>query len=233
MSRNFPAQDDIVLTYSTPILARVVAEHEAVNENLSALILAREISTTGLDKSNIGGWHSGEDFLTWGGEDVKSVQQWFAQAIRGINDFAIGPERSSGELDATAWANISRAGDYHQPHFHPGNDWSGVYYVATGNDGSESSRSGCIDMLDPRSGVGMMHTPGLPYTGTVQFKPQPGMILVFPSWLVHYVHPHEGSSERISIALNARMINDQQASTDNKKEQNGKKRFWSSKRNGK
>ncbi len=231
MSRNFPIQDDIVLTYSTPILARVEPDHAMVNKNLSDLILAREAESTGLDKSNVGGWHSEENFLQWGTEDVTTIRDWFALAIRSINDFAIGPHRRSGELDASAWANVCRTGDYHQPHFHPGNDWSGVYYVATGTDGSEGARSGCIDMLDPRPGVGMMHSPGLPYTGTVQFKPQPGMILVFPSWLTHYVHPHEGPNERISIALNARMINDRTVETKGESQNGSGKRFWQRKKN--
>lgn len=215
-----------MLTYATPILARVVPDHITVNENLSALILDREITSNGLNKSNVGGWHSQEDFLKWGTTDVEVVKNWFALAIKSINDIAIGPERRSGELDATAWANVCRSGDYHQPHFHPGNDWSGVYYVATGNNGNETKTAGCIDMLDPRSGVGMMHTPGMPYTGTVQFKPEAGMILVFPSWLIHYVHPHEGPNARISIALNARMLDDQPASNNKLPRTKTRRRFW-------
>jgi len=208
MSRTVHIEDDILLAYTTPILARVVPDHQGVNKILRTLILECESAAPGLKKSNIGGWHSDEDFLQWDSESVRSLQHWFAMAIKSINDFSIGPDRSSGDLDASAWANVCRRGDYHQPHFHPNNDWSGVYYVATGNDGSESGIGGRIDMLDPRAGVGMMHTPGLPYTGTVQFQPEAGMMLVFPSWLVHYVHPHDGPDERISIALNARMVSD-------------------------
>jgi len=225
MSRTIQIEDDIMLAYTTPILARVVPDHKRVNGHLRTQILDCEATDPGLKKSNIGGWHSNEDFLLWDSDAVRSLQMWFAIAIRSINDFSIGPERSSGDLDATAWANVCRKGDYHQPHFHPNNDWSGVYYVATGNDGSETDRGGRIDMLDPRTGVGMMHTPGLPYTGTVQFQPEDGMMLVFPSWLVHYVHPHSGPNERISIALNARMLNDRA-----RPESGIRKRLWPGKK---
>ena len=35
-----------------------------------------------------------------------------------------------------------------------------------------------------------------------RIKPEPGQIVLFPSWLAHSVDPWEGDGERISIALN-------------------------------
>ena len=33
--------------------------------------------------------------------------------------------------------------------------------------------------------------------------PTPGLMVLFPSWLQHFVHPFFGKGERISIAFNA------------------------------
>ena len=32
--------------------------------------------------------------------------------------------------------------------------------------------------------------------------PKPGLMVIFPSWLYHYVNPFHGAGERISIAFN-------------------------------
>ena len=61
-------------------------------------------------------------------------------------------------------------------------------------------------MLDPRAGVGMLEGPGNSFLGTLQFEPKEGMVLIFPGYLVHHVHPHGGASERITIAFNASML---------------------------
>ena len=36
----------------------------------------------------------------------------------------------------------------------------------------------------------------------VLVQPKPGMLVVFPAWLEHWVHPFYGRGERISIAVN-------------------------------
>ena len=35
--------------------------------------------------------------------------------------------------------------------------------------------------------------------------PQPGLLVIFPCWLYHYVNPFRGKGERISIAFNIRL----------------------------
>ena len=38
-------------------------------------------------------------------------------------------------------------------------------------------------------------------------NPEPGMLLAFPAWLDHQVHPFFGRGEHISIAANVRVQN--------------------------
>jgi len=42
-----------------------------------------------------------------------------------------------GELNAVAWATVSRPGDYVKPHIHPLSTWSGVYFVS-GEDNTDA-----------------------------------------------------------------------------------------------
>jgi hypothetical protein len=38
--------------------------------------------------------------------------------------------------------------------------------------------------------------------GRYLIDPAPGLMIVFPSWLKHMVHPYYGTGERISVAFN-------------------------------
>ena len=95
------------------------------------------------------------------------------------------------------WANVLTRHGFNAPHHHLPQSWSGVYYVQTGTLGDgESDFSGWIEFLNPnqqQSSWGVGHH--------VQ-KPVDGMMLLFPSSQVHYVHPLKAKSQRITIAYN-------------------------------
>jgi hypothetical protein len=40
------------------------------------------------------------------------------------------------------------------------------------------------------------------FEGRYLVEPMPGLMVMFPSWLKHMVHPFHGSGERISISFN-------------------------------
>jgi Putative 2OG-Fe(II) oxygenase len=48
----------------------------------------------------------------------------------------------------------------------------------------------------------MVATPGEPFGQKLVIKPEPGMIVIFPSWMYHFVNPFHGDGERISVAFN-------------------------------
>jgi uncharacterized protein (TIGR02466 family) len=100
------------------------------------------------------------------------------------------------------WATVCRTGNYNAPHIHPDSAWSGVYYIDSGDPDRSTPLSSCLELLDPRTAAGGAHTPGDPFGHPVRIPPQAGMLVVFPSWLTHWVHPHSGQRERIAISLN-------------------------------
>lgn len=107
-----------------------------------------------------------------------------------------------------AWANVNRLGDYHDPHNHPHCYLSGTYYVQVPKDRATRKnrgdvRPGCITFYDPRAQANMTAIRGDPqieaeYTVT----PEPGLILMWPSFLKHFVHPNLSRALRISISFN-------------------------------
>ncbi|MDX1575010.1 MAG: putative 2OG-Fe(II) oxygenase, partial [Kiloniellales bacterium] len=58
---------------------------------------------------------------------------------------------------------------------------------------------------DPRPAIGVFDFPGITATGTWTLMPEPGLMLMFPSWLRHAVLPYYGESSRITIAFNIRV----------------------------
>jgi uncharacterized protein (TIGR02466 family) len=99
---------------------------------------------------------------------------------------------------------VLRRGDYFTPHTHPDAAWSGVLYVDAGDSGE--AHGGLLAFRDPRGGAGMVEAPTNRFdgAGTVHHVPRTGELVVFPSWLVHWVVPYQSDRPRISIAFNAR-----------------------------
>jgi len=96
------------------------------------------------------------------------------------------------------WANINPPGAYHPTHNHPNNYLSGVYYVAVPETGSH------LVFQDPRPVLIMPRTAtiGRVTANACVTQPQPGRMVIFPSWLRHHVPSNEGTTERVSIAFN-------------------------------
>lgn len=203
---DYATQDDTLVLWSTPLLRRQWPGSSDVNEDLKHLVLARAMESAGDSKSNVGGWHSQEDLLTWGGEAIATLQSWIITAFQDVTRAMTGGEVYDGLLELNAWANVNRTGDYNSLHTHPACAWSGVYYVDIGSKAPEDRpRSGALEFMDPRAGADMIAVPGAGFGAAKLIRPSNGEMIMFPSWLNHSVHPYWGQRERISIAFNIRL----------------------------
>jgi hypothetical protein len=90
-----------------------------------------------------------------------------------------------------------------RPHSHSDSAWSGVYYVDSGSEDPSRPLSGILEFLDPRAGTEAVSAPGDPYGEHFRVRPQAGLLVLFPSWLYHWVHPYAGERSRIAISFNA------------------------------
>jgi uncharacterized protein (TIGR02466 family) len=114
-----------------------------------------------------------------------------------------GPGTFKGTLSLSAWTAICRTGAYHAPHVHPDSAWSGAYYVDPGAGRPDSPLGGVLEFLDPRGGAEAVTAPGDPYGAPLRVQPEAGLLVVFPSWLYHWVHPYAGQTTRIAVSFNA------------------------------
>lgn len=193
---------EVTAAYPTPLGRLRVPDADAMNQILRELILAQEARYLSLGRSNIGGWHSQTDLLDSPDPGVAALSTWIDWAVNKMIDATAGSGGFKGGLSTTAWATICRAGAYHAPHSHPDSAWSGVYYVDAGTPNPDRPLSGVLEFLDPRAGVEAVTAPGDPYGEPLRIRPESGLMVVFPSWLYHWVHPYSGESPRIAVSFN-------------------------------
>jgi len=101
-----------------------------------------------------------------------------------------------------SWVNLHDRGGFNFLHIHDGTLLSGVFYLQV------PSGSGDLVFRDPRPGVLNASFKGSDVNGhsDVHLRPETGLVVIFPSWLEHYVEPHENDIVRISISFNALKI---------------------------
>jgi uncharacterized protein (TIGR02466 family) len=133
---------------------------------------------------------------------VAGLTTWITWAVRKMIEASAGDGRFKGTLSLSAWTAICRAGAYHAPHAHPDSAWSGVYYVDAGTGHPDSPLGGVLEFLDPRAGADAVTAPGDPYGESLRVRPESGLLVVFPSWLYHWVHPYVGQTPRIAVSFN-------------------------------
>jgi uncharacterized protein (TIGR02466 family) len=196
-------QLEVTQVFPTLIGRFRVPDPDMMNQGLHALILAEEAKYASLGRSNIGGWHSRPDFLSLQDPAVSALTAWLTWTLRKMIEASAGADTFRGTLAVSAWATLCRQGAYHAPHSHPDSAWSGVYYVDPGADNPNQPLNGVLEFLDPRSGVEAVTAPGDPYGEPIRVRPQPGLLVIFPSWLQHWVHPYTGQTPRVAISFNA------------------------------
>ncbi|MCI5108075.1 MAG: 2OG-Fe(II) oxygenase family protein [Pseudomonadales bacterium] len=195
--------------FETPVVYSKLKDGEAVMQALEQCIRQRMSESDGLQRSNIGGWHSDSDMLEWGGDAARQVANSAVAIAKRLSTFMEG---SVDDFDwfVRMWANVTPKHGLNHIHAHPGNLWAAVLYLDMGDGGSGSDVGGSLYMEDPRfpmaamreTSLRMLGVGGQPQKYEVDFKLQRGNLVVFPAWLRHGVRPYTGAGERISIAMN-------------------------------
>lgn len=189
--------------FSTPLLRYTVPDPNSLNESLLQEADAMRAATDGVAKSNRGGWHSDGNLFDRQTAPITTLRGYVNSALQDANQ-AIGSKADPEtlRLKLFGWMNANPKGAYNAPHTHPGAHWSGVYYVAQPD--VDEGNSGMIEFTAPRTDLADWRIlKAAPYRLKKKLRPQPGEMILFPSYLVHWVYPNEAEGERVSIAFNA------------------------------
>lgn len=180
---------------------------EQLAEIRDHLLTLRE-KDPGERRSNRGGWHSKGNLF---GADQRQFG-FLTDAVTKPLFAYIGEVfgyRGKLSLALSGWTIINRRGDYNAPHNHAANLLSGALYVQI----PAGMSGGAINFLDPRMNLNAHQTEAMSRLGVhppwknsnVTVKPKAGDLLIFPSWLNHYVEPFEcddPDAVRIVISFN-------------------------------
>lgn len=189
--------------FSTPLLRFQVPEHEALNSALLDEGSRLRAQDAGAEKSNRGGWHSSGNLFEQDAACITTLRGLAEAAVlKATGQITNKVDPATLALKLFGWMNANPPGGFNAPHTHPGAHWSGVYYVAQPE--VEEGASGMIEFLDPRSDLPNWRLLGASaFQLKKKIRPMPGEMVLFPSYLVHWVYPNETEEERVSVAFNA------------------------------
>ena len=189
--------------FPTAVWRFIVPGHEALNQTLLQLADdERSRDSAGIGRrSSVLGWHSNDklhrrpemqDFLAILHDNIAEV----GRAYR-IDTKQVGLEL------ATCWIIVNGKFASGALHCHPNAFLSGVYYI------SATENCGDIFFQDPRHAALMGACPvteHAPWTvRQISYRPAPGGMLIFPSWLSHGVEPNLSDAPRVSLSFNFRL----------------------------
>ena len=140
-------------------------------------------------------WQSGPDL------DKTEPFKWFAKDIsREVFKLIDIMEYQADTIEITGmWGNVLKPGETHQPHTHSNNFLSGVFYIDANNTSG-------ITFQDPRPGANVIlprkKVDHIDNASLLHYKAKTNRIIIFPSWLVHWVPTNKSTKDRISISWN-------------------------------
>ena len=193
-------QGDIIDLWPTKILQRYLKNFEKPNSLLLKLLNEmnkenKNISTDYRENNLLNLDHPGTNWLR------DSVNDAVIDYLKSASiDYSV-------DWQIHSWANINRLGDYHDPHNHPHSYLSGAYYLKVPSSieiGSrEDTRPNCISLYDPRPGINMGSIKKDPYIDPeFTIMPRPGLLMLWPAFINHFVHPNFSRKTRVSLSFN-------------------------------
>ena len=176
----------LLTVFKTPIWSFYIdADFNSAKENC----LAFEKTTTSSLHSNVGGFQS---------EDIE-IQNISVEIHNGLTNIVdelsneIGVNLSIGKK----WININRKNNYNISHHHGNSGFSGVIYITT------SPNCGNIVFQNPaQTGFSTIPPNVLGYEDRIIIPAETGRMVIFPSYLSHYVEMNNTDEPRISVAFN-------------------------------
>ena len=179
-------------------------EMKELNEELINLSLDLEKKNSGVVKSNIGGYQS--DYLQKSNRIIGATKDVILKAINQFADTIYVKKPYTVSFD-DPWLNVNRENHSNKTHTHPGSDLSLTYYCEV------PVNSGRIVFENPvlhqRTTMIWYEKHGMWNSEYIQFAPKKYDLIIFPSYLPHFVERNKSNKPRISLACNAQIRNDQ------------------------
>jgi uncharacterized protein (TIGR02466 family) len=184
-----------------PIFSSYVASMELHidNEALKQYCLELREEDKGLEMSNVGGWQSSPIEHPYG--EVEELLMEIKGAVKDLNDgLGFSPE---GKISLTGyWVNINSKYNHNEIHVHPASFYSAVYYVDAAPDQGNLIFFNLVQNLADYFNKNKVQDYNQFTSIRWTVVPKTGLLVIFPSYLLHFVQMNMSDKERISIAFN-------------------------------
>ena len=179
-------------------------EMKELNEELITLSFELEKNKrTAVIKSNTGGYQS--DFLKNSHSIIKETKDIIAKVITQFAETIYVKKPFTISFD-DPWLNVNRKNHFNKTHTHPGSDLSITYYCEV------PTNSGRIVFENPvlhqRTTMIWYDKHDMWNSELIQLAPRKYDLIIFPSYLPHFVEQNKSNNPRISLACNAQIRND-------------------------
>lgn len=155
-------------------------------------------------------YESAFDFLDNHHTSVQALRAWiqdcFLHASQHANQMVWKPNREVRVDIHESWCHITRDGGFHDTHAHPDSSWSAIYYLDVG-DMRGGTTNGVNRFYNPNHNMYVdAGTAWMQNQTSTDFFAEPGMLIVFPSWVQHSALTYRGTKDRLVIAANCKVL---------------------------
>ncbi|MBC7987730.1 MAG: hypothetical protein H7X93_13840 [Sphingomonadaceae bacterium] len=197
----------MVQAFATPVFTWQFADRAELNARVAESVrrLARAGRSHDENRAHQGGFYTPGALFDDPPPEIVEVRSLMRDGVRRYMEVVArtgyGRIRAipDGWIHLQGWAALTRERDYQPPHVHAGSNMSCIYYVEVPD---KPDPQGAIDLMNPLPAQEMTFIPG-GQTTHCRVTPRPGMLLIFPAYVSHIVHPFFGAGERICIVANA------------------------------
>ena len=169
------------------------------NDIIKKYCLDLQSKDAGKFVTNYGGWQS---------SDIRGYNKELSELIEQISHkmnhvkSILGLKNNVNISLGNYWININGKGGFNIPHVHPFSLVSAVYYVNVPKDSGRLVFENPIQQHDYVMKPDTVETFNGINSGYWNVEPEQGELIIFPSWLRHWVEPNNTNENRISIAFN-------------------------------
>ena len=153
-------------------------------------------------------WHGGytsfgtdEGVLFW--EECKELIDFIGTSVA---NFHAHCQMAGNVALQNSWFSINRQHALHEKHNHLPSTWSGVYYVQC--DDNDPGITFINKNLDSNWPYCQRQEPNEYNSSVNTIQPESGSLIIFPSYLDHKVEQQDTNNERITIAFNFGVTDD-------------------------
>jgi hypothetical protein len=191
-----------------PIFANFLASTTLEVDNQSIrdyCYKVRDMEPNGVSKSNFLGWQSNKLDPAFALANVNPLFDALYDMINGVHA-ALGFKNTYHQVVSNIWININQKGGSNIMHSHPNSFFSGVFYVKCPPNCGSIAFVNPVREIKTTYSVDQTEVFNEFNVGQHLVQPEENKVIVFPSWLDHYVQPNMSDEDRISIAFNTSIM---------------------------